>query len=105
MSKIAKLSPFLAALFVGFAFAAPAAKVVTVNISDLEFKPPDIAAHVGDTVQWINGDILDHTATLNGDFDIVLEAGKSGETVLSRPGEFEYICRYHPTMTGRIKVE
>ena len=60
---------------------------------------------VGDTVLWRNNDILDHTATDEAQgWDVAVPSGQSGEIVLQTPGTFAYICRYHPNMTGTIRV-
>ena len=43
-----------------------AGEVVQVKISDLAFTPAEITIHVGETVEWVNEDFLDHTATATG---------------------------------------
>ena len=45
--------------------AAPSAagEVVRVAINDLAFSPAEVTAKVGDTIEWVNGDFVDHTAT------------------------------------------
>jgi plastocyanin len=35
---------------------------------------------------------------------VVIPAGKSGSTVVKSHGAFDYDCRYHPNMKGRIEV-
>lgn len=80
-------------------------EVVKVDISDLAFVPAEITARVGDTIQWVNGDFIDHTATAkSGDWDITIPAGKSGQVQLNREATIEYFCRFHPGMTGTIRV-
>ncbi len=89
----------------GFPAMARSSEVITVTIGDLAFAPADVAAHVGDTVLWRNNDILDHTATDEAQgWDVAVPSGQSGEIVLQTPGTFAYICRYHPNMTGTIRV-
>ena len=64
-----------------------------------------LAPAVGDTIEWINRDILAHTATArNDDWEVTIEPEKTARTVLSKAGTIEYYCRYHPNMTGRIVV-
>ena len=60
---------------------------------------------VGDTIVWVNKDILAHTATsASGGFDSkLIDAGKSWKFVAKKKGDFDYICSYHP-MKGRIRV-
>lgn len=89
------------------ASAAPvlAGEVVKVNIADLAYAPAELTARVGDTVEWMNGDFVDHTATAAGaDWDVAVPAGTTARLVLKRAGSFDYICRFHPNMTGKIHV-
>ncbi len=59
----------------------------------------------GDTVEWTNSDILQHTATAtDGSFDGDLPAGATGRTILKRAGGVTYVCRFHPGMKGRLEV-
>lgn len=77
-----------------------------VAMKDVAFVPPRISVHVGDTVTWHNADIVAHTATSKqGGFDVNVPPGGTGGAVMTRPGSFDYICRYHPNMQGRIAVE
>lgn len=85
--------------------AALAGEVIEVKISDIAFSPAEISAHVGDTVVFTNADIVDHTATERAEgWDVLIEAGKSGQLTLKDAGTFDYFCRFHPNMTGTIKV-
>jgi plastocyanin len=89
---------------VAFASTADAA-VIQITISNVAFPPGKTAAHVGDTVEWMNRDFVVHTATArNGDWDVNLPPNKSGHVVLKKAGKLEYYCRYHPTMKGEIDV-
>jgi plastocyanin len=91
-----------ACLWIASAFAG---EVVKVSIGDLAFKPRDVTVHVGDKVEWVNGDYVDHTATdTSGNMDVAIPAGKSSRVELSHPGTIAYYCRFHPHMTGTIKV-
>lgn len=83
-----------------------ASEVVKVAIGDLAFAPADIKAHVGDTIEWHNGDFIDHTATdKGGAWDVTIASGTSAKVLLSTAGTFHYFCRFNPGMTGMIKVE
>ncbi len=82
------------------------AKNITVTIENLSFKPADIKAKVGDTIVWVNKDIVDHTATARDkSFDVIQPAKNSVSQSLTKAGTFDYYCRYHPNMTGRLVVE
>ena len=88
------------------AASALAGEAVQVKISDLAFLPTEVTARVGDTIQWVNDDIVDHTATATkgGEWDVMIVAGKQAEQQLTRAGEIDYFCRFHPFMTGKITV-
>lgn len=77
-----------------------------VKMERVAFAPPDITVHVGDTVEWDNGDIVAHTATSKeAGFDVNLLPGRRGSTVIKAAGIFTYICRYHPNMKGRVVAQ
>jgi len=80
------------------------AEVINVVIDNLVFSPEEIKAKVDDTITWNNKDIVAHTATVCGGFDVMIEANKSASLVLTKPGVVDYYCRFHPNMKGRIAV-
>ena len=80
------------------------AATIRVTIDKLVFSPTEITATVGDTIEWINKDFVAHTATVRGDWDVMIAAGKSGSVVLRKPGTVDYYCRFHPNMKGRITI-
>jgi len=83
--------------------SAPAwAETIQVVIDDLAFTPADIAVKVGDTIEWVNKDIFDHTATVKGGWDVNIPAGTSASLVIETAEAAEYYCRYHPNMTGKV---
>jgi plastocyanin len=77
----------------------------TVTIDAATFSPAELEIQSGDTVAWINKDILAHTATsTSGGFDSkVIEPGKTWSLVVKKKGDFAYTCSFHP-MNGRLKV-
>jgi len=83
-----------------------AGEVIRVTIGDLTFSPASVTAKPGDTIEWVNGDFIDHTATdAAAHFDIAMAPGETQRVKLQEPGIITYICRYHPNMTGRIEVK
>jgi plastocyanin len=81
------------------------AEAIQITIDKLVFAPADVTAKVGDTIEWVNNDILAHTATAtNKDWDVAIAPKRSGTLVLKKAGAFDYFCRYHPNMKGRITV-
>lgn len=88
------------------ATTALAGDVFTVRITDLAFSPADISVHVGDTVEWINDDFVEHTATATeGEFDITIATNARGRLQVRDAGTFGYYCRFHPGMTGSLRVD
>jgi plastocyanin len=77
----------------------------TVTIDAAKFSPAEIEVKAGDTVIWVNKDILAHTATsTSGGFDSkVIDPGKTWKFVARKKGDFPYLCSFHP-MKGRLKV-
>lgn len=99
------------AVLVGWG-ARPAGRSVppqrhVVEIRGLAFHPAVLEVAPGDTVVWINRDIVRHTATANGSngWDTgILAQEDSSRYVPRRIGETPYICTLHPTMRGRVTV-
>jgi plastocyanin len=96
----------LAATSVGRATAHNGPHTVNVSIKAFKFDPADLTVRVGDTVEWTNQDIAPHTATAKvGDWDTGrLARGDSGSVTFETPGEYDYVCAFHPRMAGRIVV-
>jgi plastocyanin len=81
------------------------ATTIRIVIQDLEFSPTRVTAKVGDTIEWVNKDVLLHTATdKGGAWDVSIDPGKTGRLVLDATGTFSYDCKYHPNMKGQIVV-
>jgi plastocyanin len=75
-------------------------------MKSISFEPKQITVHVGDTIEWVNQDIVAHTATATDrSWDVNVLPGHSGRAVMERVGTFGYTCRYHPNMTGEVTVE
>lgn len=77
-----------------------------VDVRDLVFQPSELEVAPGDTVTWINHDIVPHTVTAAGaGWDSgELSFGEKFTWVVEGSGEVRYLCRYHPTMTGTLKA-
>jgi len=80
-------------------------QVHTVLIEGMRFQPEGLSIAAGDTVVWINRDMVPHTATSSGHFDSgELAPGKSWTHTVRDSGEFSYLCTYHPLMKGIVRV-
>ena len=96
--------PIVAALMAGISIPAAAA-TLQITMDNLVISPAEASAKVGDTIEWINKDILAHTATArNGDWDIAMPAKKTVTSVLKKAGTVEYYCRFHPNMKAKLTV-
>jgi plastocyanin len=96
--------PIVAALVLGASISAHAA-TIQITMENLVISPAEAAARVGDTIEWINKDILAHTATArNGDWDVTIPPKKTVTLVLKKAGAVEYYCRFHPNMKATLTV-
>jgi len=77
-----------------------------VDIRSLKFQPKELVVAPGDTIVWINHDIIPHTATAGDKTWDSQSIGKESqwETVV-QPGMAEdYFCRFHPNMKARFNI-
>ncbi len=79
----------------------------TVEIQGFLYEPPALTVAVGDTVVWINHDLVPHTATAPGSplNTGSMAAGDSSRFVASEAGEYPYVCEFHPNMEGILTVQ
>jgi plastocyanin len=95
----------LAALTLAGSVPAHAA-TIQITVENLVFSPTATSAKVGDTIEWVNKDVLAHTATArNGDFDVTMPPKKTVTLVLKKAGTVDYYCRFHPNMKAALKIE
>lgn len=94
---------WLAFLTLVAACASPETRHVAIR--DLAFQPSDLEVSVGDTVVWTNHDIVPHTVTFgDGEGRDEVPAGGTFRIIVTAGDTLAYVCRYHPTMTGRLIV-
>ena len=92
------------ALTLGISVSAHAA-TIQISMENMVIAPLETSAKVGDTIEWVNKDILLHTATArNGDWDVVMPPKKTVTLVLKKAGTIDYYCRFHPNMKGTLTV-
>jgi len=78
----------------------------TIRISQFTFDPAEQTVSVGDTVTWVNADILPHTTAADSG------AWSSGELAVGAKyvfvardtGRYAYRCAAHPSMHGMLVV-
>jgi plastocyanin len=96
------------ALAVTLLLSVPAAaKTHTVVMEGNRFVPEVLTVKSGDTIVWVNKDVVAHTATSSvAKFDSgLIDAGKSWRYTVREKGEFAYVCTFHPMMTGVLRVK
>ena len=78
----------------------------TITIARIAYQPASLTIASGDTVRWVNHDIVPHTATAkDGHWDSPpLQPGARWDTVIVTRGREPYGCRFHPTMAGELEV-
>lgn len=82
------------------------ARTHVVEIRKLEFKPAVLEIDPGDTIVWINHDLVPHTVTADDkSWDSpTLETGDEWLMVV-RGGMLEtYFCRFHPSMKAQLRI-
>lgn len=98
---------FILCTVVVFAGDQPKGKMHTVTIESMRFQPELLTVARGDTIVWVNKDIVPHTATSKaGRFDSKdIQVDKSWKYTIRKRGDFAYICTFHPTMKAMLRVE
>jgi plastocyanin len=93
------------AVLSGLSSVSAQATDIQITIDRLVYAPAEVSAKVGDTIEWVNKDALAHTATANNnDWDVMVGPNKTTRLVLTKPGEVDYYCKFHPNMKGRLTV-
>lgn len=78
----------------------------TVTMEGMQFQPEVLTVAAGDTVVWVNKDVVPHTATSDAaGFDSkYIQAGRSWTYTAASKGEFPYLCTLHPSMKAVLRV-
>jgi plastocyanin len=96
--------PMVTALTLGNSVSEYAA-TIQISMENMAIAPAETSAKVGDTIEWVNKDILVHTATArNGDWDVMMPAKKTVTLFLKKAGTIDYYCRFHPNMKATLTV-
>ena len=103
----------LAGLLLAIAAATPATaadvaqaqRVHVIVIDKMAFGPMPAGVRAGDIIEWVNHDILEHSATArDGSFDVDLKPGASVR-MTAKKGSFAFFCKFHPTMQATLLVK
>lgn len=77
----------------------------TVVVDKMAFGEMPTELHVGDTIIWKNDDMFRHSATAGDQsFDVDLPVDTEVVMPLTVAGEWSFICKFHPGMTGTLVV-
>ncbi|MEI9424556.1 cupredoxin family copper-binding protein [Mesorhizobium sp. Cs1299R1N1] len=95
---------WLAMLALTLAAAPATAATIQVTIDRLVYSPASLQAKVGDTIEWVNKDVVAHTATVKGGWDVMIPPNSKGQVTLKTAGAVDYFCRFHPNMRGHLDV-
>jgi amicyanin len=80
-----------------------------VSIDNFVFVPKELVVTAGTTVTWVNADDMPHTVTSTA--SPALFGSKSLETddefsfEFKAAGTYDYFCKLHPYMTGKVVVK
>jgi plastocyanin len=88
---------------VGQPAAATSAKKI-VDMTGSTFAPQTLDAKVGDTISFVNKDEIAHNATGDGIDSGTLAGGATFDFKAAKAGTINYVCTFHPGMTGTINV-
>ena len=81
-------------------------RVHTVEIKDMKFQPADLIVQKGDTVVWINKDLVAHDVTEESSkawSSSLMPAGQSWRFVVTQSAD--YYCSIHVVMKGKLRVQ
>jgi plastocyanin len=85
--------------------ATPAPKpTATVVMKGLQFAPRRVTIHAGQTVEWLDKDLVDHSVVTKGVDSPDFAQGESWSHTFARAGVFGYHDRLNPTMKGIVVV-
>ena len=88
------------------------ADAIVVNIDKLKYETPELTIKAGDTVYWVNKEVMPHNVAFKA--GVVGEAANAGPMMskdqaysitFNEAGTFDYFCTPHPFMRGKVIVE
>jgi plastocyanin len=77
---------------------------INVAIENFVFAPAELNIKKGDTVIWTNNDSAPHQVWGDGLQGDVLGKGQNSSFTFNTAGVFDYICKIHQSMKGKINV-
>lgn len=90
-------------LLAGGTATAAEGRTHTIVMQNMKFGVVPTDLRKGDTILWVNHDIVPHTATAkNRSFDVTIQPRQSARTIVNQAGTIPFYCRYHPAMRGTL---
>lgn len=103
--------PTAAAALLALCGPAASGDTVDAKIKLFQFQPKSLAVKAGTTVEWVNGDDIEHSVTAGtpGQESNAFDSGlfkKNGHFAFtfSVPGTYAYFCKRHPSMKAEVTV-
>ena len=88
---------------------SPTTAAAKVSIDNFVFDPEELVVTAGTTVTWVNTDDVAHTVTSTAAaplFDSkTLRTDDKFSFEFKTPGTYDYFCKAHPNMTGKVIVK
>jgi amicyanin len=82
---------------------------VSASIANFVFEPKELIVTVGTTVTWVNTDDVPHTVTSTASPPLfssqALDTNDTFSFVFQTAGTYDYFCKLHPTMIGKVVVK
>jgi plastocyanin len=82
---------------------------VKVSIENFVFEPKDLVVTAGTTVTWVNADDVPHTVTSTASPPLfgskTLGTDDKFSFAFKAAGTYDYFCKVHPHMTGKVVVK
>ena len=75
----------------------------SVAVVDNAFEPAALQVEPGDTVTWTWEGSNPHDVSADG-FESEVQTSGTFTHTFEAPGEYDYVCTIHPSMTGTIVV-
>lgn len=71
------------------------------------YSPREVNVRSGTMISWVNQDSVPHTVTsVDGSFDSgSLSRGRTFALQANESGVYDYYCKFHPWMVGKITVK
>jgi plastocyanin len=93
-------------LYTGQAISGDEQQTHILEIRNSQFTPAEITVNVGDTIKWINRDIVPHTATADDkSWDSkLIGSGEEWELIVEKNMFTSYFCTFHPGMKAKVQI-